>query len=395
MARVALFGASGHLGQAVLRRLRLTDAHEVQPIAHSSGNAWGLAREGTQFLMADMASKEQIHDAIAGCDVVVNCALPPGQMMIPCQKNLLKVCLANKIKRFVHISSVAVYGEPPTPESVHEHAKARPAKRTYGWYKLQQDILVSKASRAGLSSVVLCPPNITGSNSPFILKVLSALREGRLALVDGGGLPCNLVDADNLAAAACLAIGCDQADGKRIFITDGGECTWQDVVDGLMPVLDGAALPPSIDIADALAIVGAAGKKPSLMKAMKRIFGVPAVRDILKDTPAAQGIHDSIKGFSKILPKRMRRRLESGLRGQGKIQKIVSRPSYDIRMLTTQVRRVRHSTDRAHEVLGYKPVLSTAESLSQFCTWCREFHGYGGEYWPLLRELYPRVASGQ
>src|SRR6185503_20073057 len=106
-----------------------------------------------------------------------------------------------RVQRFVHLSSVAVYGDPPPAESVHESAPTKPENGSYGWIKLQQDQLVKEAAIAGLPSVILCPPNISGPYSDYLVSLVDCLRGGRFAMLQDGSAPCNLVDVSNLSHA--------------------------------------------------------------------------------------------------------------------------------------------------------------------------------------------------
>src|SRR5439155_8791005 len=182
----------------------------------SSGNAWRLARLGIALLAVDLLVPDEIDRALRGCTHVVNCALGSADAMVKGLQNLLAASRKNNVERFIHLSSVLVYGDPPPPESGHENAQTRPTG-TYGRIKLQQDRMVRQASRTGLPSVILCPPNVSGPYSPFLVKVLDALRAGAFALLDDGKTPCNLIDVSNLAHAIELALDRGTANGKRIF----------------------------------------------------------------------------------------------------------------------------------------------------------------------------------
>lgn len=54
-----------------------------------------------------------------------------------------------------------------------------------------------------------------------------------------------------------------------------------------------------------------------------------------------------------------------------------------------QLRNVRHSCQRARDLLGYQPPVSFRGSMDVFCDWYRRTHGFESSDWSLLRELYP------
>lgn len=395
MTTVVIFGASGYVGSALVERLLAGGGYEIRPVIHTSGNAWQLARRRMRLWSADLGSREQVREAIRGCDAVVNCAWPPQELMVSGLRNLMEVCISEEVKRFVHVSSVAVYGEPPPPDSVSEEVEPRAKKGTYGWYKLQQDRLVEKFHHKGLPSVVLCPPNISGPNSPYLLEVLATLRMGGLALVDGGKWPCNLVDVVNLAAAVENALTCDHPDGKRIFVIDDGPITWRDLVDGLMPLADGAAAPPSISIEEAQAIIRRQREREvlSLLGVVRQILGLPQTRDMARGNPFLVRSYGRIRRVTQWLPRGTAGRLTALMEGRSRIAKAYSGPVWSSKLCTHQLRKVRHSSDRARKQLGYTPPISFSQSMAIFRRWYEVCHGYGSADWSLLRKLYPHAAQ--
>ena len=118
MRRIAIVGASGFVGSTLVERLLVQARHEVLPLIHSSGNAWRLARLGIDLPAVDLLVQDEIERALRGCTHVVNCALGGADVMLKGFQNLLAASRKNKVERFIHLSSVLVYGDPPPPESV-------------------------------------------------------------------------------------------------------------------------------------------------------------------------------------------------------------------------------------------------------------------------------------
>lgn len=379
--RVAIFGASGHVGGTLVERLLARDCYDVRPIIHTPGNAWRLARRGIKLAQADLARRDQVRAAIAGCDIVVNCSFPSPEQMEPAVQCLVTESLAAGVKRFIHLSSVAVYGEHPLAEAELETAAPRAAKPLYGYYKLRQDEVVARAVRRGLPCVVLCPPNITGLNSRYLLEVLAAIERGTFALVDGGAAPCVLVDAANLAAAIELAFDKSSADGQRMFITDDEATTWRDVVDGLSPLADEGTAIGAITADDARRIVNTSHRGQTIRQAVGRMVALPEVKRILKGTPAIVRWARRGRRLSGWLP------LGRGGKAPSRASRSGDGSAWSERLLAHQLRGVRHLCDRARSELGYAPEFSFAQSMENFRQWYAEYFGFGGDDWPLLAEL--------
>ena len=56
-------------------------------------------------------------------------------------RNLLRASVAARVKRFVHVSSVAVYGDNPPAAARYETAPTRKTGNDYGDLKLEQEEL--------------------------------------------------------------------------------------------------------------------------------------------------------------------------------------------------------------------------------------------------------------
>ena len=387
MSKVVVFGATGHVGSVFIERLIKKGQHDVRPVIHTAGNAWRLARRDMELVSADLCSIAEIRAAISGCTHVVNCALSPK---LSAMQNLLNVCRDKGIKRFVHLSSVAVYGHSPSPESVSENAKPLATKKSwhYGWLKLQQDRMVAKAHKQGLPCAVLCIPNVSGIYSRYMLDILSAMREDRFGLVDGGDRPCCLVDVVNVAHALELAMSCDNPDGRRMFINDAEPTTWREVIDGLMPLNDGCDRPRSLTEVEARKHIDHADRSgiTSVRGVVKGVLGNPHTRELIKKNALLSGAFRTARSASEKLPRKVRVRLS-----RKHVAKKSDTASYDGKLSLHQLRGVHHSCARAKDKLGYEPEVTFARSMEVFRAWYEATHCYGSEFWPLLRELYPHA----
>jgi nucleoside-diphosphate-sugar epimerase len=383
--KVAVFGASGFLGTRIVERLLERNDVEVRPFIRRLGNAWRLMRAGVPMSTADVTSAAEVNKAIAGCTHVVNCTRGSHEAMIGGLKNLLSASKALGIKRFVHISSVSVYGDPPPPEAEREAAPARPTDG-YGREKLEQDDLVARSAQSGLDCVVLCPPNISGIYSPFLNSVLDDMRAGRLALVDGGQRPINIVDVDNLTHAVLLALQIPKGDGRRIFVMDGVGLTWKDLTDALAPLAELSA-PLSVIPASGVPSAPRVVESSSLWRSIKHLVSSD-VREVLRRDPLLARFDARVRKLAAMGGKGMEDRLRYSIEGPTKVARVPDRNPYSSRYNTTQLRGVCHRIDRAQEVLGYRPVLSFGESMTRFGLWYQTMYGLGEDYWPLARTLY-------
>ncbi len=385
--KVAVFGASGLVGAAFVEKM-IQEHHEIEvvPIIHSSGSAWRLSPYNLDLQSADLLNPALIRKALQGVTHVVNCTRGSEDLMDKGLQNLLKVCRQENVRRFVHLSSVAVYGDPPPDASSTEAAVTNPEKGSYGWIKLKQDELVQKAHAAGLSSVILCPPNITGPYSYFSLGVLQSMRDGQFALLGNGGAPINLVDIGNLVHAIHLALTVEKTDGERFFITDDEDLTWNDFTQSLKDGTNIKSDLPQIDREEFVRqLVPSSPDKGSVWKSLKHVLS-DDVRGALQQDPLfdkfLMTVRKGVAQFPSIEDK-----LRLNLGGMIQVPKVRTGPSFNVRLISQQLRTVRHLCEAAKVKLGYVPILSFVESTQNFCSWYEQMHGTNKGDLQLLKEL--------
>jgi predicted dehydrogenase/nucleoside-diphosphate-sugar epimerase len=383
--RIAVFGASGFVGSALIERLHRAGADFVALI-HSPGNAWRLARHALPLRSVDTLSPAAVGEALQGCTHVVNCTRGSDETMIDGLNNMLAAAKKQGVRRFVHLSSVAVYGEPPPPESMHETAAPRPEAGSYGALKLQQDGLVSAAHDHGLSSIILCPPNITGRYSTFVCNVLDDMRRGRLALVEDGALPINVVDVENLCHAIELALASGDADGRRIFVTDGAGIIWRDFTDELMPLAELSGPLPSLARGDVEPPHPPPARRGSPLGALTHLAS-SEVRAALRRDPIWAALDRTVRGWAAKLPPRLEEKLRLRIEGPLRVEKVTTRQHYGSRYNAQQLRSVTHSCARAAQVIGYEAPIGFRESMAMFRDWYRATRGMDSGSWTLAREL--------
>ena len=387
--RVAVVGASGFVGSTLVERLSGRDGIEVVPLIHSTGNAWRLTRRAIPLEVVDLLDAAQIANAIRGCTHVVNCSRGGEEVMLTGLRNLLAESRKSKVRGFVHLSSVAVYGDPPAAGSESEQAPTEPSKGSYGWIKLEQDQAVKAAAGAGLPGILLCPPNIGGPYSVYLSEIVAAIGSGELALIDSGATVCNLVDVENLCHAIELSLDRCSSDAPRLFVTDGEDITWGGVVEQLQPLFGSPPPLPSIDRDGLRRMAASVPAKPaSLSRSLLHLVSSD-VREALRRDPVWARIDTALRRSAAALGPIVEDRLRMTVEGPMKVAKVRFGPRINVRLSAQQLRGIRHSCARAQSVIGYRPIHSFAGSMSAFRKWYRASAGMDNEpEWNLLRLLY-------
>jgi UDP-glucose 4-epimerase len=224
--RVLVTGGAGFIGSHTIERL-LAAGHEATAFDNlSTGKPSNLAGLGVRLVEGDVRDMEALeetlgterYDAVLHLAALVSVPLsvadPLGSQEINTRGtlNVLEAARRHGVRRVVHASSAAVYGElaPPLHEGMHL-APMSP----YAAQKLQNEIDAGVYARLyGLETVSLRYFNVFGPRqdpkSPYsgVLSIfIDALKDGRQPLIFGDGQQTrDFVYVGDVAAANALAL---------------------------------------------------------------------------------------------------------------------------------------------------------------------------------------------
>ena len=120
-------GATGMIGGAIVDAL-LAHGHSVRALVRAAAQVDPLILKGVDLVVGDLGDAESLRQAVQGVDAVFHAAAALGfragaaimdDVNVGGTERLLAASRAAGVGRFVHISSVAVYGphEPPIDET--------------------------------------------------------------------------------------------------------------------------------------------------------------------------------------------------------------------------------------------------------------------------------------
>jgi len=361
--RIVVFGASGFVGSALCERLIYEGNPDFRACIHSTGNCWRLTRFPIPVEIVDICDAEAVSAAMRDCSVVVNCTRGGAAVMLKGLRTMLKVAKDCHVRKFIHLSSVAIYGDNPAPDTVTEQGRAGgPWLNSYGKLKLAQDDLVLKAHRAGLPCYILCPGNIGGPYSEFILGLAKRLSSGPFGLVDEGRNPTNIVHIDNLVQAIICAINGDTGAGERYFVNDSEPVSWYEFCTGLAKQIDCDPIFFDVPYEKVLAELRPKNSHRGIREHV-RIALSGEFRNALSILPAIKWANTVAWNTFERLPKSLQTSMRTRIQGTVRIRK-QNEVSLGDPYLKIQVRRHYHSPAKLMEKLQYQHALEYERALA-------------------------------
>jgi nucleoside-diphosphate-sugar epimerase len=235
-------GATGFLGGHLTRAL-VARGGETRVLVRTPRRAFANgAKEVVGDVTADSAS---LVSAMKGCDVVYHCAGAVGDRVtwktgrsVNAQgtRNVLSAAIEARVRRFVHVSSVAVYGF--HAGTFPETAARRPSREPYIDTKIDAELACEDAAaRGGIEVRILRPAIVYGpQDTGFLPRMLELLRR-RTPMIGDGAARVGLV---HVADVVCAMLAAAAHDGSStIFNVAGSEdVTWNELVAKLVEGCD-------------------------------------------------------------------------------------------------------------------------------------------------------------
>lgn len=204
--RVFITGASGFVGRAIVLRLG-RDGHDLTALLlpKEAGPDWS----GVRCVRGDITRPETLVNAMDGMDAVIHLAGAVGygvswaqcrRLNVEGTNNVIRVAVALGVRRFIHMSSVSVYGR-VSGKRLGEEAPMKKINDPYGDTKIEAEQVVRTFEEKGkLDATVIRPTMIYGPGDRlFLPKIIENLAAGRARIIGRGD---HAVDAIHVKDAA-------------------------------------------------------------------------------------------------------------------------------------------------------------------------------------------------
>ena len=228
--RILITGATGFIGSRLCERLTLVHKFPYRALVRNFSRANRIARMDAEMVSGELMDSAALKKALAGCDVVMHLAHSEDRLAQKETQTLVDACRAANIKRFVHISSMAVYGPEPGPECATEAtAKIRHYGEAYSDSKAgQEEVVLEAVNKHGFPAVIIRPTVVYGPYSGFVPPVVEAAQSGTISLIDEGTGICNAVYVDDVCDAAVAAMLADDVIGEAFIINGDSPVSWRE-----------------------------------------------------------------------------------------------------------------------------------------------------------------------
>lgn len=212
--KIYITGVSGFLGINLVRYLFLHGYRQISGI--DLVDFTYPEHDRIEFLQGDIRNPEDVRNSMAGADIVIHTAAalplyPPEDIFsteVEGTRIVLQRALESGVKRFIHISTTAVYGV-PDHHPIHE-TDAMSGVGPYGKAKIQAEEICDEYRRRGLCIPILRPKSFVGPERLGVFAILYEwASEGRnFPMIGSGNNRYQLLDVEDLCHAilACMTL---------------------------------------------------------------------------------------------------------------------------------------------------------------------------------------------
>ena len=228
--KVLVTGATGFIGGRLAERLATEEGASVTGTGRDLSKVPFLREAGVNMQSVDLLDEVGMAKVVAGQDVVFHVAAWLGSHGQPQQAeafnvqatlNLIRLAAAHGVKRFVHTSSIAVYGLPTQPV-ITEDTPFSDQTDLYGRTKAAGERqALALAQELGLELTVIRPGMVYGPRAiGWSVRMLQLVQKGVPVIYDGGRGHAYPIYIDNLIDGMVLAATQPGAVGEAFNFSD-------------------------------------------------------------------------------------------------------------------------------------------------------------------------------
>jgi dihydroflavonol-4-reductase len=252
--KVAVTGASGHIGNCLVRELKKQGA-VIRVLVHNF--RCDLDEMDVELIPGNLREPESLIPLCKGVDVVFHLAAQiaienrsSGQVYetnVTGTKNMIKAANYGGAKKFIHFSSIHAFQIGSPGQLLDESRSLVETNKTiYEFTKAEGEREVMKAVKEGLDAVILNPTAVIGPfdhRGSLLGQALLKIYQNKLPFLVSGGY--NWVDVRDVVSASIQAIESGRKGEK--YILSGEYCTLRELSE-IISKISGCKIPVNVPV---------------------------------------------------------------------------------------------------------------------------------------------------
>ena len=370
--KILVTGASGRVGSRLIEMwAERKGLSQLRCMVRSYGAAARLMRFPVETVEADLTDAGSVRRAVEGCDAIIH--LGVGEHAERETSPLLAAARAFGVRRFIHMSTAAVYGI-HMPQGIEEQHEQTPVVKTgepYADEKAAAERAVIRECARGLEGIILRPHVVYGPYMRWSGELMELLAQGRVPLIEDGGW-CNLIYIDDLVEGVHCALAAKEGFGLPLFITDNQPLRWRDYIEAHAALI--GATPQRRKRAEvSRPKMGALAWLRASVRPLLPVLRSDDFRAFVFESPAVQAT--IFRAYLALRDKRMLRPIIASLRSTPDEAASANGvgPVFHELWTTLQLSEARLSSGRAEEVINFRARVDFSEGLRRSAAWFQRF----------------------
>lgn len=234
--KIALTGATGFIGSALVRRLEAA-GWQIQALVRPTSMGRRQAADSTQWVQGDLENLDSLRNLVDGVDTIVHCAgvvrggsrVHFNRINVDGVARLVQVATEqHRVPRFLLISSLAARVPHLSP---------------YAASKRQGEDVLAKGAGA-MAWAALRPPAVYGPGDKELLPLFRWIGRGIAPILGSRSARFSLLYVEDLAEAVIQWLNSESSERQTFELHDGHQngYTWSDVVNTVSRLYDRSVL---------------------------------------------------------------------------------------------------------------------------------------------------------